>query len=256
VNADFDCRYRHPGPHGGVGYRGALDFHIPDWQSLSIRQDLQQLRDVKSSLRGLRIRRGEEFRVIVDRVVKQIGAVPAPQEVDEFVARDRVNPGRQRLLGSVSVSLIVNRQENFLHKVLDLIRQVRKVPTQECAQKSRELGQKLMVRLFVTGKTLRNEASETLFAQLSRILLIISLDVSNWLQAPQEKPTQLWDARRDGIYLRKTGDQRCLLRCLLGSVDDTGNRGRKCYCFPGQFSRLRGYRNERSTEPMCRGQSL
>ena len=40
--------------------------------------------------------------------------------VHPFVARNRVHPGRQRLVALVGVAFLVDRHQGFLHKVLDI----------------------------------------------------------------------------------------------------------------------------------------
>jgi hypothetical protein len=75
--------------------------------------------------------------------------------VNPFVARDRVYPRRQGLVGLVGVALLMNRQQGFLHEVLHIAAVVVHAPLQEAAQ----MGAQALEQLGISGRisTIRSQ---------------------------------------------------------------------------------------------------
>ncbi len=88
---------------------------ISRWRGASFMHDAL---DVAAHVRVLRFRRGEHRLEILDR----FGAPRAapPHRVDDLVARDRVDPGRQPGAAVPGVPLQMDRQQSFLHDILDI----------------------------------------------------------------------------------------------------------------------------------------
>src|ERR1700677_2552105 len=86
--------------------------------ALARSQRLQQLPRVTQRVRVLSLRSGQELLEILER----FGPPPAAtaQGVHNFVARDRVHPWGERLLGVPGVTLEVDRQQGLLHCILDI----------------------------------------------------------------------------------------------------------------------------------------
>ena len=66
----------------------------------------------------LGLRRGQELLEILERF--DLPPAATAQRVDDLVARDRVHPGRERLLGVPGVALEMDRQQGLLHCILNV----------------------------------------------------------------------------------------------------------------------------------------
>src|SRR5277367_216077 len=86
--------------------------------TLAGRKRLQELPRVTQRVRVLSLRRGEELLEILERF--DLPPTTTAQGVYDFVARDRVHPWRERLLGVPGVALEVDRQQGLLHCILDV----------------------------------------------------------------------------------------------------------------------------------------
>ena len=64
----------------------------------------------------------EQFRRVLQRHMAPL-VMPATQEVDIFVFRNGMYPGRNRQINIIGMAFVVNRQQDFLHQILHLVGQ-------------------------------------------------------------------------------------------------------------------------------------
>jgi len=139
---------------------------VNDRQTLLVRQMLEQLADVVPRLRGFVVGGGEQFLMIVERDVQRLTTCVGAEEVHQLVARDRVQPRRQRLIGPIGVSRVMYRQQNFLDQVFDIVETMRNALSQIAAQMPCESLQKAVIRVLIACKS----ADEQRFQPAFRIV--------------------------------------------------------------------------------------
>src|SRR3984885_15436457 len=86
--------------------------------ALARRERLQKLPRITQRMRVFGFRRGQELLEILKRL--DLPPAATAQRVYNFVARDRIHPWRERLLGVPGVALEVDRQQGLLHCILDV----------------------------------------------------------------------------------------------------------------------------------------
>ena len=121
MNADLHTGFRHATPLRRFCDAQSIELYGCDGALHVRRQLLEQSPDVKAALGADVIVMRRDVVGLVDRYVGARGLCSA-QEIDQFVARDRVHPGCQWLCRIVGVPLEVNCQHGLLHQVLRLRR--------------------------------------------------------------------------------------------------------------------------------------
>src|ERR1700733_10955195 len=149
---------------------------------------MQQLLDVIFRLGGVVGRRGEYLIVFVKGISEYIAARTAAQQIHELVTGDGLHPRRQRLFRVVGMAFVVNRQEQFLQQILDLVRKASEPPSQIGSHMRRELVQEHAVGRRVTGETLQHQASEALLNQLHLNLLVTAQERGESFSTRQRSP--------------------------------------------------------------------
>src|SRR6202167_1513206 len=86
--------------------------------ALARRERLQKLPRITQRMRVFGFRRGQELLEILKRL--DLSPAATAERVYDLVARDRVHPWRERLLGVPGVALEVDRQQGLLHCILDI----------------------------------------------------------------------------------------------------------------------------------------
>ena len=103
---------------GGRGDRQAIEGDRGHDVALTWSQRLQKFARVAQRMRILGLWRGEELLEILDQLDPP--SATAAQSVDDLVTRDRIDSGREGLLGVPGVALKVDRQQGLLHCILDV----------------------------------------------------------------------------------------------------------------------------------------
>ena len=106
-----------------LDHRQSFQLHVDDRQPLPVGQLLEQLGQIAPRIGGLGVGGGEHVEFVIERIVQRLAPRAPAQQIHQLVARDRVHPCRQRLVGIVGVALVVHRQQRFLHEILHFVRQ-------------------------------------------------------------------------------------------------------------------------------------
>ena len=77
-----------------------------------------------------------------------------PTKVDQFVSRDGMHPDRQRQRRIVSVTLIVNGEQRFLHEILDFIGEILQAYAIEQTQAPAQFDEQNAISHIVAGRSL------------------------------------------------------------------------------------------------------
>jgi len=118
---------------------------VNDRRTLPLWKIGQQLGQIAARLGCLAVRCGQQIVLLVQRVVQRLLARAPAQQVDQLVARDRIDPGGDRLPRVIRMPLIVNGQKQLLHQVLDLFGQIHEPLSQKRPQMRAQILQEGMV---------------------------------------------------------------------------------------------------------------
>jgi hypothetical protein len=143
-------------------------------QTLPVGQLLQQLAEVTPGIVSVIVGNRKYVEFIVQRIIELFPPRAPPQQVDQLVARNRMNPCRQRLTGILGMALVVHGQQGLLHQIFHVIRQPREAHPEKTAQMRAQVLQKRMISRCFTAQPAQQQIPQLCFSLVHAALSFYS----------------------------------------------------------------------------------
>jgi hypothetical protein len=124
---------------------------VHDGQALAIWQLFEQLAQVALCLSGFQFRRGEQFEIVVERIVQRLMSRAGAQVIRQLVARDCVNPCGQWLVRAISLPSVVHGQQHFLNEIFYIAGLLLEPPFEKAAEMRAQFAEEFPIGGFVAG---------------------------------------------------------------------------------------------------------
>lgn len=147
----FDSRLGHAAGTRRLRNRQSLKLHVHDRQTLPVGQLRQQLIKVSPHIRSLHIRYRKHLEVFIQRLIEHFTSRPPPQQIDQLVTGNGVDPCRQRLRRIVGMALVMHSEQRFLDQVFNVIRHSGKPHPQKSTQMRTQRLQERVVGRGITA---------------------------------------------------------------------------------------------------------